>query len=447
MYIGRFSSTPLYQAPQRDQRRSALPQVSAGPKSQAPQRDRVDLGNHSRPNSGAGICRPSQMQPIPAPVISESASKNPPNDDFVDLSTVADLNGDFSYTEEDALMAQYMKQYRVDGYRIMDENGALIQNPSQPPIRLILPDMIPQEDLDRLKEQLIKNGLGEEIDWRTVSETFFEHSAFLSGREDDFMEQVDHIASQYAVLKDRIQSQYTGDRQASEMQKLEEIYAQAKGNLADTYAKKVGGFFEDLGQTGISADMRESVYAAVDGKAEEYSACLAQNDIYGAIADPKKQWLKQDHAYMAARLREIVSASQAETKPQGAEKEAAFRADDLQFAGVFAGELSHELYMTEKYGAKIIGSWNASDINGQDAQLGKAFAELVLSAEKKADRTGISDQTLEAVKHSLSPFLDKFMDALDKHIDQNAGRPLFRLRPIDREEVYRAFQEALDGWL
>lgn len=97
MYIGGFCPDPLFQPPHANQRRSALPQFSAGSKSQSPQRDRVDLGNHSQKISRAGFYHPSQMQPIPTPVISESASKKPPNNDFVDLSTLADLNGDFSY--------------------------------------------------------------------------------------------------------------------------------------------------------------------------------------------------------------------------------------------------------------------------------------------------------------------------------------------------------------
>ena len=113
--------------------------------------------------------------------------------------------------------------------------------------------------------------------------------------------------------------------------------------MANTYAESIGGFYGDLGQTGAANDMRESVLAAIDERAEKYSAHLAQNDIYSAITATEKQWLKQDNAYMAAQLRNSVSETQADAEPHAAHKQATYSSSDLQFAGIYASELSNQV--------------------------------------------------------------------------------------------------------
>jgi hypothetical protein len=418
MYIGRLGTNSFFQNITAAQRRSVLPQTFSSVQSQSPQRDRVEIGNSTQRNNDAGIYRPSQMQTL-----------NVPHAEWV--SADADLSQELlppsergEYTEKDALLNQYSKQYRLE-----NGGGKLMGNVSD-------------EQLEQFRNELVANGLGDDIDWKGVEMDFVQIGVNFDNAS-RFEQKADYIASRYAILKDRIQTQYTGDKQASEMQKLEQIYSAAKEEMANAYADSIGNFYEDLGQNGAAKDMRESVLAAVDGKAEEYSAYLAQNDIYGAITDPEKQWLKQDDAYMAAQLRNSVLATQTETRTQQTDAQAAYSANDLQFAGVFAGELSHKLKDTEEYGRRIVGDWNVSDINGNDAELGKEFAELILSAGQKADNSGVSDKTLDMVKNSLMPFLEKFMDALDKEIDQNAGRLLFRTHHIDRNEVYSAFQAAL----
>ena len=71
------------------------------------------------------------------------------------------------------------------------------------------------------------------------------------------------------MLKDRIPSQYSGEKLDQEMQTLESMYAKAKEEMADSYAGNIGGFYEGLGQSGAAGEMRGSVLAASDGKADE----------------------------------------------------------------------------------------------------------------------------------------------------------------------------------
>lgn len=383
--------------------------------------DRVEIGRRDQSSAGIAAYRPNQMQTLKVP---EAAAA------FADDEMLASLSRELlppsergEYTEKDALLNQYSKQFRLEnsGGRLMGE--------------------VTDEQLEQFRNELVANGLGEEIDWKGVETDFIQMRVNFDNAQ-RFEQKADYLASRYAILKDRIQTQYTGEKQESEMQKLEQIYSAAKEEMANAYADSIGNFYEGLGQTGTAADMRESVLAAIDGKADEYSAYLAENDIYGAITDPEKQWLKQDDGYMAAQLRESVSAAREESRPTAVREQAAYSSTDLQYAGVFAKELSHMLQRTEKDGVTVFKNWNASSPDGDDAGLGKEFAELFSSVYEKTDSTGVSDKTLDLIKDSIVPYITKFMDVLDRQIDIKGARPgLFRTEHIDRDQVFSAFDK------
>ena len=111
-------------------------------------------------------------------------------------------------------------------------------------MRLCAPGMVSDEKLENFRKELNENGLGEDIDWRGVIEDFSSMDIRF-GNVERLETKADYIASRYAVLKDRIQTQYAGDEQKAQMDKLDSIYNQAKEKMADTYAKNIGGFYED----------------------------------------------------------------------------------------------------------------------------------------------------------------------------------------------------------
>ena len=110
-----------------------------------------------------------------------------------------------AYTEEDALMNQYMKQYRLS---FVKEGDSYVLDPSKP-VKLMTEGQVSQESLDAFRAELEANGLGDEIDWRGVQEDFARMDIRFDNAE-RFETKADYLASRYAVLKDRIQTQYTG---------------------------------------------------------------------------------------------------------------------------------------------------------------------------------------------------------------------------------------------
>ncbi len=338
------------------------------------------------------------------------------------------------YTEEDALLKQYMKQYRLDF--VKDGDNWVLD--SSKPVKLMLESQVSQESLDDFRTKLENNGLGDEIDWRGVQEDFI-HMDIRFDNAESFETKADYLASRYAVLKDRIQNQYTDEKFEQEMQKLDTLYRKAKEEMANSYAENIGGFYEDLGQSGAVEDMRESVLATIDNKADKYTAYLEKNDIYAEITEPSKQWLKQDDGYMAAKLRESVAASSIDKEStQTIREQVPYSEDDLSFAATYAKNLSEQIKKPD---------WDTYETTQSDSDLGKYLAEQYQSFTNDMQQAGISNQMSDLLKDSFQPFIDKFLDALDKKIDHNRERVaekswltgFIRTKYINRAEVYQAF--------
>ena len=392
--------------------------------------DRVEIGTRSQGTAHSGIYQPgsNQMQAIETPAYTKVAPDSRLQAELLPPSEQA------SYTEEDALINQYMKQFRVDAYIYGDGS----ENVSSEPLKLILKDEIPKEDLEKFRSELAEKGLGEDIDWRGVESDFLQIGVNF-GNIERFEQKADYLASRYAVLKDRIQTQFTGDKQDAELQKLEQIYTQAKEEMANTYAESIGGFFEDLGQSGAAEDMRNSVLALVDQKANAYTDYIEKNADYVSITDPDKQWLKHDDAYMAAQLRQSAGTSSAETQKQSVNEQAPYDGNDLSFAGVYAKTLFQQLQRP---------TWN---VNESDVALGQHLAEQYSALKTSAGSAGISEKLSNMLNSSFDPFMDRLMDSLDALIDSNrkwvAEKPwmsgTIRTDYIDRESVYHSFQNAI----
>lgn len=383
------------------------------------QQDRVEIGKYTEQSNEIGIYQPNRNQM--RTFASISYTKVAPDESL--QKELLPPSEQSSYTEQDALINQYSKQYRIE-----NGSGKLMGNVSD-------------EQLEQFRKELVANGLGDDIDWKGVEGDFIQIGVNFDNVQ-RFEQKVDYLSSRYAILKDRIQTQYTGDKQDSEMQKLEQIYSRAKEEMANSFAESIGGFYEGLGQTGAISDMRDSVLSAIDRKADMYTEYLSKNDIYAKITDSDKQWLKQDDGYMAAQLRESVSDVQGKIKAETSSTQVLYSEKDLAYAGIYAKELSQQLKEPK---------WDTFTVKENDSDLGKYLAKQYKTVSDKIKNAGISDQLSDMLKNSFEPFIEKFMDALDEKIDQNRERVamypwqsgLIRTNYIDRNSVYDAFQNAI----
>ena len=428
MFVGQIQAAPYMGKMGISAVRANLPFASM--QTTSTQYDRVEIGTHSQADTRSGIYKPSsgQIQAMGSPSYTWAAPDSRLQTELLPPSEQS------SYTEEDALLNQYMKQSRIDGYF----DGDTFVRTSSEPVKLTLKNDISKADLEKFRGELAEKGLEADIDWQGVKEDFVQIGVGFDNIE-RFEQKADYLASRYAVLKDRIQTQFTGERQETELQKLEQIYTEAKEKMANSYAENIGGFFEDLGQSGAAEDMRNSVLALVDQKANAYTDYIEKNADYVSITDPDKQWLKHDDAYMAAQLRQSAGTSSAETQKQSVNEQAPYDGNDLSFAGVYAKTLFQQLQRP---------TWN---VNESDVALGQHLAEQYSALKTSAGSAGISEKLSNMLNSSFDPFMDRLMDSLDALIDQNRGwvteKPwmsgTIRTNYIDRESVYRSFQNAI----
>lgn len=342
-----------------------------------------------------------------------------------------------SYTEKDALLDQYMKQFRING-RI--EGDKFVWDSSKP-AGICLASQVSEAELERFRQELNEKGLGDEIDWRGVESDFVQMNVGFDNIE-RLETKADFLASRYAVLKDRIEKQYTGDEQKQEMQKLEEIYSKEKERMADSYGDTIGKFYEGLGQTGVSEEMKNSVLAMIDKKAAAYEKHLAQTD-YIQLDGSSDQWLKQDDAYMAARLRESFLASKEGQGfgKQESNEQALYDIKDLSFAGVYAKSLTGQLKRPDMV-------WSTSK---SDSELGAFLANQRVAEQRKIESADISSKLADMLHKTYEPFMEKFMDALDQTLDENQAlvneKPwicgLVRTSHINRNLVYASYQSEI----
>ena len=337
-----------------------------------------------------------------------------------------------SYTEQDALMNQYMKQYRIEGH--MEDGNFVVDGD----VHLILADEISEEELETFRQKLVQNGLGNDIDWKGVSGDFVQIGVGF-GNIEKLESKVDYLASRYAVLKDRIEKQYTGDEKDEQMNMLNDIYTRAKNEMANAYANSIGGFYEDLGQEGIAEDMKNSLLSAIDERASEYETYLANAGEYAHIENEEDQWLLQDDGFMAAQLRESMSS--AKQNIEKASGNNTYSLDDLKSAGIYAKELNKQL---DTVGSK----WYDSQ---DDSELGKNLAAQYKKIKNAFISSGSSDKINKLVQDTFEPFIDKFIDKINQRIDKQKEVVaqdrwmigFVRTDYIDKNTVYKAFHNAI----
>lgn len=154
MYIGQMGQNPWWNNTwlsnvSGKRNSAALSSVlsQARTRSGSANQDRVEISN-------SALRFPNRLQVLEVPEATQIDAK-------LDLS--ADLrpaSEKEQYTEEDALMNQYMKQYRLN---FIKDGDSFVLDTSKP-VKLMIEGQVSQESLDAFRAELEKNGLGDEID-------------------------------------------------------------------------------------------------------------------------------------------------------------------------------------------------------------------------------------------------------------------------------------------
>ena len=302
------------------------------------------------------------------------------------------------YTEDEALWNQYMKQYR-DSLKIVD--GKLVVNGDP---RNVLLGKVSGEELEQFRLKLEQEGIGDDIDWRGVESDFkkmdvnFDNAGYLNTK-------IDYIASRYAVLKDRIEKNYSGDEKELQLSRLNEIMDNTKKTIIDSYGDSVGNFYEEYGHSGTRAELAESLSKGIDQRVAQYEDHLQSSESYASLGDTTAKWLQQDDGYMAARLREDMEVSGG-TSAQS--EESGYTLKDLEVAGVYAAECKERLDNQGVF-------WSDNE-----QRLGLDLAVQGMKTDYLANQGNLSGNMQNLLQDTFQNYKDKYVDLLEQMLKEKA---------------------------
>ena len=143
MFVGQIQATPYTGNMGVSAARAHLPFASM--QTTPTQYDRVEIGTRSQETAYSGTYKPNsdQMRALGNTSYTWAAPDSRLQAELLPPSEQA------SYTEEDALYNQYMKQFRVDIYLYGDGS----ENSSSEPLKLITKDDISKEDLEKFRDR------------------------------------------------------------------------------------------------------------------------------------------------------------------------------------------------------------------------------------------------------------------------------------------------------
>lgn len=286
-----------------------------------------------------------------------------------------------NYSAEDALQNQWNKE---NSFNLFDNStfGKIKLGNSRP-------------DSDFV-DKLEKNGIGNDVDWFKIG---FDFKSLTS---DELKINVDYMASRYAVLKEHITANFTGDEQLSELKKLEQAVGTAKETMAREFAEKVGGFLETNGVSGEKEKVFSSIIADFNEKAKGYSNYIKNNEDYANIKGTKNEWLIKDDAFMASTLRQAVNSS--ENKQAINEKQLQYYSmDDLTSIGKIVNEVQ---------------DYNRYAVNTSDSEetIGYKLGVLALKVDTFSKNSGIGENLSDKLKKATDGFVKNHIESINKKL-------------------------------
>lgn len=331
-----------------------------------------------------------------------------------------------TYTKEDAVRNQYLKQFRFNA-SLDDFISGKCQDKT-----FALGSLSP-EDVETYSQKLQSDGLSKDIDWQGVKEDF----NFLGidfDTADIVNQKIDYISSRFAVLKKHISNDYTGSEQKAQFDKLNSIYSEAKRTIAETFSKTVGGFFEDNGATNIKKKMYDSLIKDIDNRTEEYSEYLSKNKAFEDIDAKSEQWLLRDDGYMAARLRENMADS---VSSVNLKNNPTYSLHDLDVAGKYVKQTA-EQYNSLEYSGAI----------PDEERIGLDLAVQSMKTDYLTNNSGIGNDMASLINQTFNSYMEKYLQRIDKVLDENSKHsavPGLR-RQLNKSSVYNVYNYTIEKY-
>ena len=157
---------------------------------------------------------------------------------------------------------------------------------------------------DEFAEYMKTHELDKEINWHSV-----DMQVWGSCDYDSFTKFTDHLSALYASLEDRIMTDFEGEEQAEQLERLNAVYDKAVNEIIDNIVGRTEQSFSDLGAALPEGKLEKSIRQVISDKTDAYRDFISKNGDYAEIKNTDDKWMARDIGFMTNALKNAYQPS------------------------------------------------------------------------------------------------------------------------------------------
>lgn len=244
-----------------------------------------------------------------------------------------------------------------------------------------------------------ENGLDKEINWGKVDEYFKADADFSS-----LSDYTDYAGALYASLEQRIQQDFSGEEQASQMKILESCFSEAMSEYSAGYSEKLCSVYESFGVEVDANKIQSSVISLMAKKRSYYSEFAAENANYAKLQGSEDSWLCRDVKFMANALRNSYTPPDISTS--------IYNEHDLEVLGCFANQHQKDA------DASGMGYYVGNKFT--EESIGLALSVKYLASECLTDSWNASGEVKNIISRVNDNYTEKLMESCNTYLSSAA---------------------------
>ena len=274
---------------------------------------------------------------------------------------------------------------------------------------------------DEFAEYMKTHELDKEINWNSVDLQVWGSCDF-----DSFTKFTDHLSALYASLEDRIMTDFEGDEQAEQLEKLNAVYDKAVNEIINNIVVRTEQSFSELGAALPEGKLEKSIRQVISDKVDAYRDFIAKNGDYAGIKNTDDKWMARDIGFMTNALKNAYQPSNTEAT------EELWSENDILVLGMF-GSMYSDAASDVLTNLQAIRA-NDEESLGLEVSMQWLRDQKVMSAfEPNEEIKSLCGQLFEKYVENLIKNADNAINVIQRSMD-DADPSQFT--PIDKEAVY-----------
>lgn len=277
---------------------------------------------------------------------------------------------------------------------------------------------------DEFAEYMKTHELDKEINWNSVN-----MQVWGSCDYDSFTKFTDHVSAIYASLEDRIMTDFEGDEQAEQLEKLNAFYNKAVNEVIENIVEKTEQSFSALGAALPEGKLEESIRQVISDKVDAYRNYIAKNKDYAEIENTNDKWMARDIGFMANALKNAYQPSNTETT------EELWSENDILVLGMFGSMYSD----AASEGLANLQVLRANDEESLGLEVSRQWLrdqKVMSTFEPNEEIKSLCGKLFENYAENLIKNADNAIKIIQKNTEETERTDPSQFLPIDKKSVY-----------